>query len=200
MEKESTSGQSVSRKGFIRLGAGTAAAVWLGACTTKDAGTPAAAAGQLDSSAVAGTATTMAPGLDTATAASTYAGDVVNLRYNDPFKQGFHPVWIHGKKAFHLNLGAVNQRPAYKIAEQYLVLREADYKEPTKTPDQFMATSKTIVGDPVFDSAPGDANYSPIWHNNWVLVPASYQANTLTSEEEVKKSGYKIISTPIWVN
>lgn len=197
MEEENTSGQGVSRKDFIRLGAGTAAAFWLGACTTHDAGTPTVAAGRTDSAAAAGTA---APGLDTAAAATTFVGDVVNLKYNDPFKQGIHPVWIHGKKAFHLNLGAVNQRPAYKIAEQYLVLREADYKQPTKTPAEFMATSKTIVGDPVFDSAPGDANYSPIWHNNWVLVPASYQPNTLKSEEEVKKSGYKIVSTTIWVN
>lgn len=192
---------SVTRKDFIRLGAGTAAAFWLGACTSRDTGAAAAATHPDSMVPPPGGAPGMAAaGLDTTTATQTFGGDLENLRYSDPFKQGIHPVWIHGKKAFHLNLGAVNEKPAYKIAEQYLVLRESDYKQPTRTPMEFMAMSKTIVGDPVFDSGPGDADYSPIWHNNWVLVPASYQADTLKTEEAVKSSGFKIVSTPIWVN
>ncbi len=193
--------QTVSRKDFIRLGALSAAAWYVGGCRSNDGRQFA------DTAAESAAGTAAAPherqaqaGLDTTFTGPAFVNGVENLKYSNPFRQHLAPVWIHGKKAFHLNLGAVNQKPAYPIAEQYLPLRASDYPGSTATPEAFMSQARKLVGSPVFDSQPGDDNYSPIWHNNWVLVPADYTPDTLRSVEDVRKSGYRIVPTPIWVN
>ncbi|MGH8011626.1 MAG: hypothetical protein ACREQ4_03890 [Candidatus Binataceae bacterium] len=165
-------GPAFSRSEFIKAGIGSVAGLWLAA----------------------------RPSLSMAAETPSFVDDRENLKYNNPFHQKLEPVWIHGKHCFHLDLGATNTKPDYKIAEQYLVIYEDDYKKPTKSVDDFISQAKKLVGMPIFDSDPNDSNYSPIWHNNWVLVPTNYKTNALRSAPAVKSSGHKVISTPIWVN
>ncbi len=46
----------------------------------------------------------------------------------------------------------------------------------------------------------GQFSYSPIWHNNWVLVPPGYQANSLRLVAAVKASGYTVVSSSFYDN
>ncbi|MGH7907272.1 MAG: hypothetical protein ACREP6_11660 [Candidatus Binataceae bacterium] len=161
-----------SRNEFIKIGIGSLAGLWLAA--------------RPSSTLAAGT--------------SAFVDGKENLKYNNPFHQKIEPVWIHGKECFHLDLGATSTKPDYKIAEQYLVLYERDYRNPPKSVGEFVTQAKMIVGKPIFDSDPNDANYSPIWHNNWVLAPKDYKIESLKSAQEVKSSGHKIVPTQIWVN
>jgi hypothetical protein len=52
----------------------------------------------------------------------------------------------------------------------------------------------------VIDALPGDPGYSPFWHVNLVIVPAGYQANSITSTAQIKQSGFKVIEAPKVVN
>jgi hypothetical protein len=52
----------------------------------------------------------------------------------------------------------------------------------------------------IYDSRPGDANYSPIWRYHYVVVPRTYQANDLKSESDVLASGYQVIQADMYTN
>jgi len=42
--------------------------------------------------------------------------------------------------------------------------------------------------------------YSPIWQFNYVIVPRDYVANTLRSERDCLRSGYKIRRSLVFEN
>ena len=52
----------------------------------------------------------------------------------------------------------------------------------------------------IIDSLPGDDEYSAFWLVNLVTVPDDYEANSITSAEEVTASGYEVTETEILVN
>lgn len=131
-------------------------------------------------------------------AAGRFGGSHENLTYNNPFGQKVKTAWYDGKLVRHLSLGATTQRPPYKIAEQYNIILKDQYHGPTGTVEKFEKQEEATIGCAIFDSAPGDPNYSPIWHINWVIAPHTYKPNTITDAKAVRKSGYKIISADIW--
>lgn len=191
----------LTRKDFLRAGLVSAAGVYAGACQREESAAVAVPAAP--GAAMADTMPGAGPrpaGLDTTFVGPKWAGDVVNLKYSNPFEQAIKIAWYDGKQVAHLFLGAAGAKPDFKVAEQYLPLPESEFKGAQITPDQFKDLTKKLVGHGIFDSVPGEPNYSPIWHNNWVLVPAGYQENTLKSVADAKASGYRIVSTPIWVN
>ena len=52
----------------------------------------------------------------------------------------------------------------------------------------------------IIDVIPGDSAYNDIWEVQKVTVPANYIANTVTSYQQIKDSGYTIENTNILVN
>lgn len=52
----------------------------------------------------------------------------------------------------------------------------------------------------IVDVIPGDEGYSDLWQVNFVTVPEDYQANTITSVEEIFNGGYDITESDILVN
>lgn len=52
----------------------------------------------------------------------------------------------------------------------------------------------------IIDVIPGDPGYNDFWIVNMVTVPADYEANTVTSLEEIIQNGYSISSTNTIVN
>lgn len=63
-------------------------------------------------------------------------------------------------------------------------------------------------GNPVFvegqhniiDVVPGDAGYSDLWEVNMVIVPEDYEADSITSADEVMEAGYEIMTPGAFVN
>jgi hypothetical protein len=45
----------------------------------------------------------------------------------------------------------------------------------------------------IIDELPGDPGYSPFWDVNLVIVPTSYQANSITSVAQIKESGFQVL-------
>jgi hypothetical protein len=77
--------------------------------------------------------------------------------------------------------------------------------QPTKPDDIYVffksgATSPLAGQNNVIPTIPGDAGYSDFWYVNKVTVPDNYIPNSLTSEEEIKASGYNITATTDIVN
>lgn len=52
----------------------------------------------------------------------------------------------------------------------------------------------------VVDVIPGDEGYNDFWQVVKVTVPRSYEANTVTSLEEIEKAGYRMETTSMLVN
>jgi hypothetical protein len=90
-------------------------------------------------------------------------------------------------------LGIVNVDPeAQKWANEYVVVYTLDGPDgrPERVPGQFG----------IYDSKPGDPNYSPIWRYNYVIAPRDYAANTLRSEDDALSSGYEIVQGDTYTN
>lgn len=121
------------------------------------------------------------------------------LKYNNTFGQKVGPAWYGGKRVYAMDLGVTATKPDYQIAEQYIPIRASSFSN-AKTVAEFKQQLKSMVGHEIYDSVPGMPQYSPIWHNNWVLVPHSYKANTLRSVEAVRKSGFPIHPADFWIN
>jgi len=60
---------------------------------------------------------------------------------------------------------------------------------------QMVAGQHNIIG-----VIPGQAGYTAFWDVHFVQVPTSYQANTITSIDQVMKSGYPVIHPGVVVN
>lgn len=115
------------------------------------------------------------------------------LDYNNPLYQPVETAWSSGKKywAFGPNIPLPINPSETKVAQEYMVAYSvSEHGEPSLVPLQLN----------IYDSIPGMAAYSPIWHLNYVIVPERYQANTLRSAQQVKNSGYPIISSDRYVN
>ena len=113
------------------------------------------------------------------------------LTYNNPFVQSIERVWYDGKLVFALSAGKLDLPDAghVKVAKEYqpvyavkLDQQGKAMGEPEKVPGQYN----------IYDSVPGQAEYSPIWQFYYVEVPHDYEANSLRSAQDCEQSGYPI--------
>jgi hypothetical protein len=129
--------------------------------------------------------TVRAGSLRTGAGAKKFDGPREALTYNNPFKQSVERVWFDGKLVYAVDCGEVEVDPKQvKIAEEYQVVYSLDAKGKPK--DEVKGQYN------IYDSVPGMKKYSPIWRFNYVIVPRDYEPNSLRSEADVKKSGYRV--------
>ena len=115
------------------------------------------------------------------------------LTYSNPHQQRVGPRWVRREVVWAMPLGIVHVDPAQtKWAKEYVVVSSLDSTDgrPERVPEQFG----------IYDSKPGDANYSPIWRYHYVLVPRDYEPNALRSEDDVLRSGYQVIEADTYAN
>lgn len=115
------------------------------------------------------------------------------LDYNDPLHQSIETAWYNGKKYWAMEFAVPLHLDPERtpVAQEYeIAYRVSIHQEPDLVPLQLN----------IYDSIPGMAKYSPIWHLNYVIVPESYVPNTLRSAEACLASGYQIISSDRYVN
>jgi hypothetical protein len=115
------------------------------------------------------------------------------LEYSNPHRQRVGPRWVRGEVVWAMPMGIVHVDPQQtKWANEYVCVFRVDGPDgrPERVPEQWG----------IYDSKPGDANYSPIWRYNYVLCPRDYVPNTLRSEDDCRNSGYQIIQTDIYTN
>jgi hypothetical protein len=111
-----------------------------------------------------------------------------NLTYTNPFGQNLAARWVDGEIVYRVSFGEVVVDPAKtKVAKEYLAVYSAP--GPGDPPTQAERVPDQLA---IYDSKPGDPEYSPIWHYHYVVVPRDYKPNTLRSEEDVKRSGYRV--------
>lgn len=113
--------------------------------------------------------------------------------YTNPYKQRVGPRWVRGEVVYAMPLGIVHIDPSEQTwANEYVPVfsLEGPGGRPERVPEQYG----------IYDSKPGDPNYSPIWRYNYVIVPRDYVPNTLRSEEDCRKSGYQIVTADTYTN
>lgn len=120
------------------------------------------------------------------------------LTYDNAFGQSIEQVWFDGKLVYALDLGSVDVAPdRVKVAQEYEIVSAVELdehgrlkSEPERVPGQLN----------IYDSVPGMDKYSPIWQFNYVVVPGTYQPNTLRSESDCLASGYPIHRAQVFEN
>lgn len=113
------------------------------------------------------------------------------LDYNNPLGQKLEKCWYKRAIFYYLDLGPVSVSPKAKVADIYITIKGFDSKnQPIQVEGQYN----------IFDTVPGDVDYSPLWKVNWVIVPSDYVPNTLRSKQDVFKSGYKTIPADLVIN
>lgn len=116
------------------------------------------------------------------------------LSYSNPHGQRVGPRWVRGEVVFAMPLGVVSVDPARtRWAKEYVVVYSVDggpEGRPERVPGQFG----------IYDSKPGDENYSPIWRYNYVVVPRDYEANALRSEQDCLNGNYPIVESDVYTN
>jgi len=115
------------------------------------------------------------------------------LTYSNPHRQRVGPRWVRGEVVWAMPLGIVHVDPSQE--------RWANEYVPVYTVDGPGGRAERVPGQyGVYDSKPGDPNYSPIWRYNYVVVPRDYVANSLRSEDDARASGYPIIPSDTYTN
>lgn len=115
------------------------------------------------------------------------------LSYNNPFNLEMERVWYDGRVVYAVDCGQVTTSPdGIKVAMEYQPVYSVELDanglpkgEPKVVPGQYN----------IYDSVPGMEKYSPLWQFNFVLVPEDYEPNSLRSEADCLKSGYKILKS-----
>ena len=113
----------------------------------------------------------------------------LNSRLAEPLNGSTEPTkgWYKGREVHYFDFGP---NPAFTVPIfAFITGIGAD-----GTP-QFVAGQHNII-----DVLPGQPGYSAFWDVNLVKVPAGYKANSITSADAVKKSGYEIVHPGIVVN
>jgi hypothetical protein len=115
------------------------------------------------------------------------------ITYSNPHGQRVGPRWVRGEIVYAMPLGVVQVDPERtRWAKEYVVVYSVDGPDgrPERVPGQYG----------IYDSRPGDDNYSPIWRCHYVVVPRTYQANQLKSESDVLASGYQVVQADMYTN
>jgi hypothetical protein len=119
--------------------------------------------------------------------------DAPGITYSNPHQQRVGPRWVRGEVVYAMPLGVVHVDPEKtRWAKEYVVVYRVEGPDgrPERAPGQYG----------IYDSRPGDDNYSPIWRYHYVVVPRDYEANTLRSEDDVLKSGHQVIPADMYTN
>lgn len=95
--------------------------------------------------------------------------------------------WYKGREVHYFDFGANSDH----TAPIYAFITGLD----AKGQPQFVPGQHNII-----DVLPGDAGYTAFWDVNLVEVETTYQANTITSADDVLKSGYPILHPGLVVN
>lgn len=123
-----------------------------------------------------------------------WVDDVENLTYSNPFGQQIGPVWYEGRMGYAIHGGEVWIDPERtEWANQYMPVYSVD-GGPDGGPER--VEGQHII----YDTAPGDAGYSPIWRHHWVVVPRDYEANALRSVQDIRDSDYRMVTTDRYFN
>jgi hypothetical protein len=129
---------------------------------------------------------------------TTWRDDVEDLTYSNPFGQNLERVWFEGKVAFATELGELDVDPAaVKVAQEYQIVYDAELDErgkPVREPERVEGQFN------IYDSVPGMEKYSPLWQFNYVVVPRSYEPNSLRSEADCLNSGFPIHQSTVIEN
>jgi hypothetical protein len=117
---------------------------------------------------------------------------VEQLNYNNPYNQKVFAVWHRGETFF-------VQEPYNKV---YFKMKPdhigKEYRFRYGSPD---SPGPEVEGQlPVYDSVPGDIQYTSVREIVWVFVPAHYKANSLRSSVNIKQSGFPIEQTNEYLN
>jgi hypothetical protein len=134
------------------------------------------------------------------------ADGVEALTYSNPFGLNVERVWFDGKVVYAVENGELEvefdeDRVARgnRVAQEYQVVYAVDLdehgklkegKEPERVEGQYN----------IYDSVPGMDKYSPLWQFNYVVVPRDYEPNTLRSEDDCLRSGYRIEKSTVVEN
>lgn len=103
--------------------------------------------------------------------------------------------WYQGRETFYYDFG-----PTTPLTE--------DGSGVVTAPIFVLVTGFDADGNPqavegqanIIDVIPGDEGYSDLWEVTFVTVPADYQANTITSAQEVIDGGYEQKKAGVFVN
>jgi hypothetical protein len=131
---------------------------------------------------------------------------IENLTYNNPYALEIERVWFDGKVVFAVETGEVDldfdeHRVAQgnKVAQEYQVVYADELDERGKLKDD--REPERVEGQyNIYDSVPGMDNYSPLWQFNYVIVPRDYVPNSLRSEADCLRSGYRIEKSTVVEN
>ena len=102
-------------------------------------------------------------------------------------RPAFHGYYDGHKDVF-LNTDVSSKTQAQ---EMHINFSAALAKVPeSATPEIYLFTGKTAAGQlPVFGSEPGEKNYSPIWHEEFVTWKAGMTPTLLTSDTQIEAAG-----------
>lgn len=126
------------------------------------------------------------------------AQGVEPLDYSNPYSQNVERVWYDGRIVFALDVGRVDIPSAegVKVAQEYQPVYSVQLDEHGKVTQR-----EEVPGQyNIYDSIPGQEQYSPIWQFNFVIVPRDYTPQTLRSERDCRSSGYPIQRSNVFEN
>ena len=115
------------------------------------------------------------------------------LEYSNPHGRHVGPCWVRGEIVFAMPQGIIHVDPdKQKWAKEFVVVYNIEGPDgrPERVPEQYG----------IYDSRPGDPNYSPVWRYSYVVVPRDYEPNALRSEEDILNSGYEVVQADIYTN
>lgn len=103
--------------------------------------------------------------------------------------------WYEGDQTFYYDFGAHTQA-------------SEDGSEVVTAPIYVLVTGFDEDGNPqvvegqhnIVDVVPGDEGYSDLWEVTFVTVPEDYQANTITSAQEILDGDYEMTVPGVYVN
>ena len=128
-----------------------------------------------------------------------YSGDVTVeitdplLTFSNPHGQRVGPRRVRGEMVFAMPAGIVYIDPEkQKYGKEFVLVYTIDGPDgrPERVTGQFG----------IYDTRPGDPGYSPIWRYHFVIVPRDHVANTIRSEDDILKSGYKVVQSDTYTN
>lgn len=95
--------------------------------------------------------------------------------------------WYKGEEVFYPDFGVnpANAIPIWVFATGF----DADGNP------QFVEGQQNVI-----DAVPGDPGYSAFWQVNIVVVDEGYEANSVTSREDIQAMGYEVMQTNMVVN
>lgn len=105
--------------------------------------------------------------------------------FTNPHNQPVGGRWVRGERVFAMPQGVIHIDPIkQKWAKEFVLIYGMDGPDgnPERVPDQWG----------IYDTKPGDADYSPIWRYHAVTVPRDYEPNTIRSEDDILSSGYPV--------